>query len=60
MTARERTVIGAIVDALMGGSTERVDALSVAYGIPVHGFQPIKYRAAALLQALIEASNDRP
>lgn len=54
MTARERTVIRAVIRALEGGDRGTIDALSTSYGIPYSANKPRANRVAELLKALCD------
>ena len=55
MTAKERTVIRAVIRALEGADVVTMDALAFSYGLPAHNYKPTKVRAVALLKVLVEA-----
>jgi hypothetical protein len=59
MTARERTVIRAVIRALRGDGYTTLEALMTAYGVQYRHNRLIKENVAVMLIALIEASNDR-
>lgn len=56
MTAREQTIIRAVIKVLRGGERTIMDAYAISYGLPLHLRKPMKDTVADLLEALANDS----
>jgi hypothetical protein len=57
MTARERTVIRAVIRALEDHDVNAIEYLFAAYGVQFHASQPLHLNCSGLLKALIDADS---